>query len=108
MSIKKDTYSWQSNEEKGIKSRDYASVLNRRTGAKFFKFKEGKFKKYFSFNTNCVLFMDKIIGSIGIDIARFTGIITPGTYYDYFNRQYKLKNSMVIFRKVYKREKKLK
>lgn len=106
--IKKDVYSWSCNAENGVKSRDYASVVYRRTDAKFFKFKQGKFRKYFSFNTNCVLFLDRIIGSLGIDIVRFTGIITPGTYYDYFNRQYKLQNSNVIFKKVYKRDRKVK
>ncbi len=103
--IKKDVYSWKCKAENGIKSRDYASVVYEKTDAKFFKFKQGKFRKYFSFNTNCVLFMDKIIGGFGISIVRLTGIITPGTYYDYFNRQYKLQNSNVIYKKVYKYEK---
>jgi len=106
--IKKDVYRWKCKAEKGIKSRDYASVVYEKADAKFFKFKQGKFKKYFSFNTNCVLFLDRIIGSLGIDIVRLTGIITPGTYYDYFNRQYRLQNSNVIYKKVYKFEDKRK
>ena len=30
-----------------------------------------------------------------------TGIITPGTYYEYLNREFQKKNSMVISRKIY-------
>lgn len=104
--LKEDSYIWVCKAEQGIKNRDYASVVYTRTKASFFKFRQGQFKKYFSFGTNCVLFMDKIIGSLGIDIVRLTGIITPGTYYEYFNREYKLQNSDVIYKKVYKRVKK--
>lgn len=102
--IKENVYSWKCKAETGIKSRDYASIIYRATNAKFFKFKKGKFKKYLSVQTNCVLFLDRIIGSLGIGIVRFTGIITPGTYYDYFERQYNIKNSNVVFKKIYRRE----
>ena len=29
------------------------------------------------------------------------GVITPGTYYEYLNREFQKKNSMVISRKIY-------
>ena len=29
------------------------------------------------------------------------GIITPGTYYEYLNREFKKKNSMVISKNIY-------
>lgn len=30
------------------------------------------------------------------------GLVTPGTYYDYLNREYTLKNGIVISREVYR------
>ena len=81
--------------------KDYASRLYRVTGARFFKFTGGKFKSYFTLGTNCVLLADTLIGATGSDIINLTGVITPGTYYEYLNRQFLIKNSNVISRKVY-------
>ncbi len=80
---------------------DYASRMYRVTGARFYKFLRGKFKVYFSLGTNCVLLADTLIGAAGSDIISLTGVVTPGTYYDYLNRQFLIKNSNVISRKAY-------
>lgn len=80
---------------------DYASCLYKSTKAKFYKFETGKFKKYFVLGINCCLLADSIIGKSGSDILKMNGIITPGTYYEYLNREFKKKNSMVISKNIY-------
>ena len=44
---------------------------------------------------------DSIIGKSGTDILKINGIITPGTYYEYLNREFQKKNSMVISKNIY-------
>ena len=101
--IKKSTYEWypESYLHKDKEFNDYASMLYNATGAKFYKFIDGKFKTYFVLNTNCVLLADEILGTSGIDILKISGLIAPGTYYEYFNREFKRKNSKVVSKKIY-------
>ena len=47
---------------------------------------------------------DSIIGKSGSDLLKMSGIITPGTYYEYLNREFRKKNSMVISRTIYNAE----
>ncbi len=86
------------------KYKDYASCLYMATNAKFYKFPEGKFKNYFVLGVNCCLLADSIIGKSGSDLLKMSGIITPGTYYEYLNREFRKKNSMVISRTIYNAE----
>ena len=81
--------------------KDYASRLYQATKADFFKFNSGKWKKYFVVGNNCSKLADYIIGKSGIDLLKMYGVITPGAYYEYLNREFKKKNSMVISRKIY-------
>ena len=83
---------------------DYASCLYKSTNAQFYKFNSGRFKKYFVLGVNCCLLADSIIGKSGTDILKMNGIITPGTYYEYLNREFKKKNSMVITKNIYNAE----
>lgn len=83
---------------------DYASCLYKATKADFYKFKTGKFKKYFTLGVNCCLLADSIIGKSGSDLLKMNGIITPGTYYEYLNREFNKKNSMVISKTIYNAE----
>lgn len=114
--IFKNSYDWESPyqdalNEKNRKNRkrnvnkkkynDYASCLYKATSAKFYKINSGKFKKYFVLGSNCCRLADYIIGKSGIDLLKMNGIITPGAYYEYLNREFKKKNSMVISRKIY-------
>ncbi len=85
---------------------DYASVLYRRTKAKFYKFQKGKYKTYFVLGTNCCLLADRIIGKSGIDLLKMNGLITPGTYYEYLNREFQKKGSNVISRSIYNEKRK--
>lgn len=89
-------------EKKSEEYRDYASILYEATGANFYKFKSGKFKTYFGLNTNCVLLADSVIGRLGIDILNIGGIITPGTYYTYFQNEFMKRNSIIVSRNIYK------
>ena len=81
--------------------KDYASILYKATEAEFFTFKSGKFKTYFGLNTNCVLLADNVIGRLGTDILGISGIITPGTYYNYLQKEFTKRNSIVVSRNIY-------
>lgn len=83
---------------------DYASCLYSASKAKFYKVKTGKFKKYFVLGLNCCMLADSIIGKSGTDVIKMNGIITPGTYYEYLNREFRKKNSMVITKNIYNSE----
>ena len=83
------------------KYKDYSSRLFRATHAKFYKFKYGKYKIYFVLGNNCVLLANKIIGKTLKNKFKFYGIMTPGTYYDYLEREYMKKKSIVISKKIY-------
>ena len=110
--IYKDLYDWESPYQIALKNGkgkkinqndydDYASRLYQATKAKFYKFKRGKFKKYFVIGNNCSKLADYIVGKSGIDLLKMYGIITPGAYYEYLNREFHKKNSMVISRNIY-------
>ena len=80
---------------------DYPSRLVCKTGAQFYKFVDGRFKTYFALGSNCVLLADSIIGRLGTDVLSMRGLITPGTYLDYLDKEYHKKGSMVITRQFY-------
>ncbi len=80
---------------------DYPSRLVYKTGAKFYKFRSGRFKTYFALGSNCVLLADSIIGRLGPDVLSMRGSITPGTYLDYLDKEYHKKGSMVVTRRFY-------
>lgn len=80
---------------------DYPSRLVYKTGAKFYKFRSGRFKTYFALGSNCVLLADSIIGRLGTDVLSMRGIITPGTYLAYLDKEYHKKGSMVVTRRFY-------
>ena len=84
---------------------DYASEVYKATKGSFYKFKKGsKFRSYFTMSTNCAKLASEFIGAIGFDNMNFNGLITPGTYYDYFNREYSKEHSNVITRDVYNKK----
>ena len=101
----RNSYPWLSPKDfyknSNKKFDDYASQLARETNIKFRKIKRGRFKNYFTFYTNCVKFADTILGQTGIDILNLNGILSPGSYYNYFEREYKRNNSIVITKTAY-------
>lgn len=80
---------------------DYPSRLHYKTGAKLYKFKQGKFKTYWALGDNCALFTDRILGCLGADILSIRGIISPGTYLEWLQNEYLKKNSPIITRTLY-------
>lgn len=80
---------------------DYVSMLYKKTKAKFYKFKTGKMKTFFILGTNCGTLVDKILRSSGAEVLKMYGVITPGTYYDFLEREYRKKDSNVIYKKIY-------
>ena len=45
---------------------------------------------------------DILCGASGLDLMNLQGIITPGTYYAFLDRQFRRPNSIVISRTVYR------
>lgn len=80
---------------------DYASNLYRETHASMYKFKNTSFKTYFVLATNCVKLVDYVVRSSGVSGANPNGIMTPGAYYEFLDRQYRMKNSIVISKQTY-------
>lgn len=81
---------------------DYPSRLHYRTGAKLYKVKSGKFHIYWALGDNCASFTDLVLGTLGADVLSIRGIISPGTYLDWLQKEYLKKNSPVVFRCIYK------
>ena len=81
------------------KHNDYASRLYKATKANFYKFK--KHKEYFILGDNCVTFINKILSKSLQKKFQLYGFMTPGTYYDYLEREYLKKNSIVVSKKIY-------
>ncbi len=111
--IKDSVYPWQPPFEKALAEGkdarladfpDYCSKLWNGTHSHFYKFREGKFKTYFVCSTNCVLLADSILGKTGTDIVKIDGLIAPGTYFDYMQREYLMKDSFVISRTIYNKD----
>lgn len=111
--IRKNLYKWEPkskiDENLGIKPKeaytDYASIVYKNLKADFYKFLKGPFKTYFVMNTNCVLLADSIVGQSGIDLVNVNGLISPGAYFEFFNKEFLRKNSFVISRTIYYKDK---
>lgn len=80
---------------------DYSSRIYRKLKPNFYQFKSSKYKVFFVLNNNCVALANKIIGSALKDSFKLYGVLTPGTYYDYLEKEYMKKNSIVISKKIY-------
>lgn len=81
--------------------RDYPSRVCREIGTKMYKFTHGKFKRYFVLTTNCVLLVDNIIGKAGTDILSINGITSPGTLYEYLEKEFLKPDGLVVSRNLY-------
>ncbi|QIK70646.1 hypothetical protein G7062_10170 [Erysipelothrix sp. HDW6C] len=98
--IKSDTYPWNF-EDRENKDELYLHQLSESVSSRFYKFHRGKFKTYFVFTTNCVLLANRIMGTAGLDLLKINGIISPGTYYECLNREFRSGRSLVVSRNVY-------
>ena len=81
--------------------RDMSSEIYMYAGGKFKKIIKGKYKKFFVVRSNCAMVVNSILKSIGESVLSVNGIITPGSYYEYLNRKFRLKKSNVVSRKIY-------
>lgn len=102
--IKNNTYIWDLKSVENKKySKCYSKLLKRKIGAKLYKFKRGEFKRYFVCGSNCTKFAEKILGG-STGVLKMVGVITPGTYLEYLEHEYKRKNSNVVYRNIYNEE----
>lgn len=99
--IKENTYDWKPPFYIGDDDMYASRLLHACDETAFYKFKKGKFKTYFVVKTNCVQLADYIIGSAGLDILNMNGIVTPGAYYEYLQRQFAMRSEMVMYKKIY-------
>ncbi len=94
--LKNNTIPWSSKLEY-----TYAYKLEHQLNAKLYKFKSGEFKNYFSPRNNCVFLADAIMKTIDIDNLSLGSFIIPGSYFNYFDEQLKIKSSNIITKKIY-------
>ena len=77
-------------------------LMEQKARAEFYKIGQGPFKTYNVLTTNCVAVANMLSGSGGVDLMNPQGIITPGTYSEFLDRQFLRKKSIVVSRTVYK------
>lgn len=103
--IKNNCLSWEplikTEKDKKQEFKDYASRLYKATKAKFYKFKNGKYKIYFVLGINCTYFADMLLRNSVFEVLKLVGIISPGTYFEYLDENYRKKNSNIVSKKIY-------
>ncbi len=77
-------------------------ALEKRANAVFHKIGKGPFQTYNVLTTNCVAVANMFSGSGGVDLMNPQGIITPGTYAAFLDRQLLRPKSIVVSRTVYR------
>ena len=77
-------------------------LMEQEAQAEFYKIGHGPFKTYNVLTTNCVAVTNMLSGSGGVDLMNPQGIITPGTYSEFLDRQFRRKKSIVVSRTVYR------
>ena len=90
-----------------IEKRDFNEMANKiykHANGKFYRFTKGKYKTFFVLRTNCATCVDNIFNAIGTKIIDLEGIISPGTYYSYLEKEYHKKNSKIISKTLYTKE----
>lgn len=97
--LESDLVPWEFKKKR--KNKDYASRLYRATKAQFYKFSKTKYKIFFLFGNNCVSLANRIVNKSLKDRFKLYGVLTPGTYYYYLEREYLKKNSVVVSKKIY-------
>lgn len=87
-------------------ARGYYLGFLKESGVKvdFYKFNSGVFKTYNVFTTNCVIMVDFVLQATGMQLLHLSGVVTPGTYYEYLNRNLNKPGSIVIKKEIYRKE----
>lgn len=101
--LKEEAVQWQPAivTEPNKAPEDFASRLYLACHATFFKFQKGKFKNYFVLGSNCVKFVDDILGETGSDVLNLRGFLSPGTYLHYLQEEYLKEHSFVVTQSIY-------
>ena len=92
---------YQQNNKDNPEINDYLSRVYRHTKSQSFRFTNGKFKTYFVFTTNCVQLADYFLNMKELKLLNISGLITPGTYVEFLNRELEAKNPMIVERNIY-------
>lgn len=84
---------------------DYISRVTRTSPrARFYKIKDGKLKTFFVVSSNCAFFLVTLLSAVGLHVFDLSGIISPGAYYDFLNKQFKSNKGFVVSRKLYRKK----
>ena len=83
---------------------DMSSEIYKYANGKYYRITKGKNKIFFVLKNNCAQVAEQILKGNGKRIIKLNGIISPGTYYDYLNQAFLMKNSNVVTKKVYMEE----
>ncbi|MEG2684691.1 MAG: hypothetical protein RR929_01370 [Erysipelotrichaceae bacterium] len=67
----------------------------------FYKIKEGRFKTFFVLSSNCVAFTSKLTECVGLHLFDFSGIVSPGSYYDFLNKKFLNDKSFIVSKKIF-------
>ena len=67
---------------------DMSREIYKLANGQFKKITNGKWKKFFVLKTNCTGLVENILNGVGLHILEFNGLLTPGSYYDYLNREF--------------------
>lgn len=74
----------------------YLGGMIKKYGAQAYKFQTGRYKTYFVMTTNCVQLVDDVVAGTGMDILDNHGILTPGAYQTYLEKEFRNPNSRVV------------
>ncbi|MEG0826156.1 MAG: DUF308 domain-containing protein [Bacilli bacterium] len=85
--------------------KDMSSEIYKYADGKYKKIINGKNKIFFVLKNNCAVVSQYILKGTGKSVISLNGIVSPGTYYDYLNSRFMMKNTNVITRKLYAKEK---
>lgn len=88
------TVEWRPSSSSQLNS--YIGVMHQTYEVQSYKFVSSRYKTYFVLGTNCVLLADQLIGASGLDLIAMVGVLAPGTYYEYFEEEYKKPHSIVV------------
>lgn len=72
-----------------------------RLGGEVYVVQKGMFRRYFGINTNCVRFADWLLSESGIDAISFSGLRTPGAYYNMLENMFRRKSTRVVRKTAY-------
>ncbi|MGI6108938.1 MAG: hypothetical protein ACOYB8_03735 [Eubacteriaceae bacterium] len=110
--IQSQTYPWKTDAQLAQEGKlhkspesctDIASLMYLQEGTTFSKFRHGsEYETYNGTGMNCAEFVNDIVSQSGIELFKFDGLITPGTYLEYLDTLYTIGGSIVTDRRLYR------